>query len=40
MGYTLNEYVLYDNRLNEMIIILSEQEMFNKLEMSYLAPNE
>jgi DNA polymerase/3'-5' exonuclease PolX len=40
MGYTLNEYGLYDNRLNEMIIILSEQEMFNKLEMSYLAPNE
>ena len=40
MGYTLNEYGLYDNRLNEMIIILSEQEMFNKLEMLYLAPNE
>jgi len=38
LGYKLNEYGLYDNRTNEMIIILSEQEMFNKLGMTYLDP--
>jgi DNA polymerase/3'-5' exonuclease PolX len=36
LGYKLNEYGLYDNRTDEMIIVLSEQEMFSKLGMTYL----
>lgn len=40
LGYKLNEYGLYDNRTNEMIPILSEQDLFAILEMKYLSPNE
>ncbi len=40
LGYKLNEYGLYDNETNENIIILSEQEMFQILNMKYLSPNE
>jgi DNA polymerase/3'-5' exonuclease PolX len=40
LGYKLNEYGLYDNRTDEMIVVLSEQEMFTKLGMDYLSPNE
>jgi len=40
LGFKLNEYGLYDNRTDEMIIILSEQEMFSKLGMNYLSPEQ
>lgn len=40
LGYKLNEYGLYDNRTNEMIPILSEQDIFTILEMKYLTPSE
>jgi DNA polymerase/3'-5' exonuclease PolX len=40
LGYKLNEYGLYDNRTDDMIIILSEQEMFSKLGMNYLSPDQ
>lgn len=40
LGYKLNEYGLYDNRTNEMIPILSEQDLFTILEMKYLSPDE
>jgi DNA polymerase/3'-5' exonuclease PolX len=39
LGYKLNEYGLYDKN-EQMIITLSEQEIFQKLEMKYLSPNE
>ena len=37
LGYKLNEYGLYDKNDN-LIITLSEQEMFEKLDMKYLDP--
>jgi DNA polymerase/3'-5' exonuclease PolX len=40
MGYKLNEYGLFDNRTDEMIFILSEQDMFSKLGMNYLSPDQ
>ena len=40
LGYKLNEYGLYDNRTDEQIIVLSEQEMFRKLGMVYLDPDK
>lgn len=36
-GYKLNEYGLYDNN-NNMIIVNSEQEIFDKLDMKYIEP--
>jgi len=39
LGYKLNEYGLYDDN-NNQIILLSEQEIFHKLNMEYLQPNE
>jgi DNA polymerase/3'-5' exonuclease PolX len=40
LGYKLNEYGLYDLRTNEMIVVTSEQEIFEKLEMNYVQPNQ
>jgi ribosomal protein S13 len=40
LGYKLNEYGLYKLNTNEMIDILSEQDMFLKLNMNYLEPNK
>lgn len=40
LGYKLNEYGLYDNRNDEIITVLSEQDIFDKLEMKYLSPDE
>jgi len=40
LGYKLNEYALVDNKTNENFVILSEQELFAKLGMKYLNPNE
>jgi DNA polymerase (family 10) len=40
LGYKLNEYGLYDIKTDDMIIINSEQAMFNKLQMTYLSPEE
>jgi DNA polymerase IV len=44
MGYKLNEYGLYllnpVTNTDKIIIVLSEQEMFVKLEMKYLLPSE
>ena len=40
MGYKLNEYGLYDLKTNDMIVVTSEQEIFEKLEMNYLLPNQ
>jgi DNA polymerase/3'-5' exonuclease PolX len=39
-GYKLNEYGLYDLRTDEFILVLSEQEIFDILEMKYLFPYE
>jgi DNA polymerase/3'-5' exonuclease PolX len=39
LGYKLNEYGLYDENDN-MIIQLSEQEIFHTLEMEYLTPDK
>lgn len=39
LGYKLNEYGLYDNRTDEMIIVLSEQEIFAKIDLTYLDPS-
>jgi DNA polymerase/3'-5' exonuclease PolX len=39
LGYKLNEYGLYDNN-NNMIFVLSEQDIFEKLGMKYLLPNQ
>lgn len=38
LNYKLNEYGLYDTNDNQ-IIVLSEQEIFHKLNMEYLTPN-
>ena len=38
LGYKLNEYGLYKN--DEMLFVLSEQEIFHKLKMDYLSPNK
>ena len=40
LGYKLNEYGLYNKKTDENIPILSEQDIFKKLNMKYLAPNE
>jgi len=40
LGYKLNEYGLYDLKTDEMIIVTSEQEIFEKLEMNYIEPNK
>ncbi len=40
LGYKLNEYGLYSIKTNDMIPILSEQEMFSILKMEYLRPNQ
>ena len=40
LGYKLNEYGLYNIKTDEMIIVTSEQDMFNKLQMKYLSPEE
>jgi DNA polymerase/3'-5' exonuclease PolX len=40
LGYTLNEYGLYDNKTNNMIIVFSEQEILNILKIKYLSPNK
>ena len=40
LGYKLNEYGLYKLVNNEMIDILSEQDMFLKLGMTYLEPTK
>jgi DNA polymerase/3'-5' exonuclease PolX len=39
LGYKLNEYGLYDKN-NKMFKIIKEQDVFNKLNMSYLNPHE
>ena len=39
LGYKLNEYGLYDKN-NEMIIVLSEQDIFHKLNMEYISPDK
>lgn len=39
LGYKLSEYGLFDKN-NEMIYINSELDLFNKLNMKYLNPNE
>ena len=39
LGYKLSEYGLYDDN-NNMIYIDSELDLFNKLNMKYLKPNE
>lgn len=39
MNYTLNEYGLYDEKNNE-IIIKSEKDIFEKLGMEYLSPEK
>ena len=38
LGYKLNEYGLYKN--DEMLFVLSEQEIFHKLKMEYLTPDK
>ena len=38
LGYKLNEYGLYKN--DEMLFVLSEQEIFHKLKMEYLMPDK
>jgi len=40
LGFKLNEYGLYDLRTTKMIVVTSEQEIFEKLEMNYLMPNQ
>jgi DNA polymerase/3'-5' exonuclease PolX len=40
LGFKLNEYGLYDNRTDEMIVVLSELEMFSKLGMNYISPDQ
>jgi len=39
LGYKLNEYGLFDSNDN-MIDIMSEQEIFHKLNMEYIPPNK
>ena len=39
LGYKLSEYGLFDKD-NNMIYIDSELDLFNKLDMKYLKPNE
>ena len=38
LGYKLNEYGLYNN--NKLIKIKSESDLFKKLNINYLEPNE
>lgn len=38
LGYKLNEYGLYKN--DEMLFVLSEQEIFHKLKIEYLIPDK
>jgi DNA polymerase/3'-5' exonuclease PolX len=40
LGYKLNEYGLYDLKTDEMIVVTSEQEIFELLKMNYLMPKE
>jgi len=40
LGYKLNEYGLYDLKTDEMIVVTSEQEIFEILKMNYLMPNQ
>lgn len=40
LGYKLSEYGLFNIKTNDMIIIDSELDLFNKLDMKYLKPNE
>ena len=40
LGYKLNEYGLFTIKDSKFILILSEQEMFDKLNMKYLSPSE
>lgn len=42
LGYKLNEYGLFDLKKtnNEMLVVTSEQEIFEKLEMNYLQPSQ
>ena len=40
LGYKLNEYGLYDLRTGDMIVVTSEQEIFEKIEMNYISPNQ
>ena len=39
LNYKLNEYGLYSNNSNQMIFVLSEQDIFNKLGMEYISPD-
>ena len=39
LGYKLSEYGLFDKN-NEMIYVDSELDIFNKLNIKYLNPNE
>jgi DNA polymerase/3'-5' exonuclease PolX len=38
MGYTLNEYGLYDEK-GKSFVVKSEKEIFELLNMEYLSPN-
>jgi len=40
MGYKLNEYGIFKNNKNKNIIVESEKEIFDLLEMKYLEPQE
>jgi DNA polymerase/3'-5' exonuclease PolX len=40
LGYKLNEYGLYNIETNERIVIISEQDIFDKLGMTYITPDK
>jgi len=39
-GYTLNEYRLYSNKNKKTIVINSEKDVFDKLELPYIPPEK
>jgi len=40
LGYKLNEYGLYDEQTNKPIILYSEEQLFDELQMDYLEPDD
>ena len=39
-GYKLNEYGLYDEKTKQPILLKTEEQLFDQLNMNYLDPNE
>jgi len=40
LGYKLNEYGLFEIKTNNLILTLSEQDIFDKLDMKYISPGD